>query len=174
MRRTRTGWAVAVLAVTLTAAGCGASGSPATGSASAGSPTAKPASTAAGGGCGSYTAGKNGVIRIFCGGPAQAEVTVGGRNYILKGGTCQSAGGLWWVNIGVVVDASHKGAPPDYFGADVPLKSGVFSGADMNVNVGGKGYPLKASGTLSSDRKSGTFSAKQILGDATVTGSFTC
>ncbi|MER6123779.1 hypothetical protein ABT173_14180 [Streptomyces sp. NPDC001795] len=180
MQGTRTGWAVAALAVTLTTAGCGSSGSAAPASSSQSSSAAKPASTgsaapaAVAGGCGSYTAGKNGVVRTFCEGPAQAKVTVGGRDYVLKGGTCEASGGLWSVNIGVVIDATHKGAPPDYFGANLPLKGGAFSGADMDVNVGGKGYPLKASGTVSSDRRSGTFSGKQILGDATVTGSFTC
>jgi hypothetical protein len=70
------------------------------------------------------------------------------------------------VNIGVVVDATFKGKRPDYFGGSFPLHGGAFSGADMEVNDGGKGYALKASGTLSSDRKSGTFTGKEVLGSA--------
>ncbi|MEU9448736.1 hypothetical protein [Streptomyces sp. NPDC048277] len=177
MRGSHTVHTVVLLAVALATAGCGSSGSPSAASASAGSSAAKPTSAAAAaatGSCGSYTAGKDGVIRTFCDGPAQAKVTVDGHSHVLKGGTCESSAGLWSVNIGVVTGADHKGAPPDYFGANLPLKGGTFSGADMAVDVGGKAYPLNASGTVSADRKSGTFSGKQILGDATVTGSFTC
>ena len=67
-----------------------------------------------------------------------------------------------------------QGEEPDYLGINVPLHGGGFTGADADANVGGMGYPLKASGTLAADRKGGTFSGKEILGNATVSGTFTC
>jgi hypothetical protein len=90
------------------------------------------------------------------------------------GGTCESSGGLWSVNAGVVMDPTSTGKRPDYFGGNFPLHSGDFSTADLAVNVGGKGYAVKASGTLSSDRKSGRFSGKEVLGTTAVSGTFTC
>jgi hypothetical protein len=173
--------AVALLVVALTAAGCGPAGS-ASGS---GSGTRTPAAVKMSGGgsapsgapdgsCGAYTAGKDGVVRTFCDGPATATFTVGGRTYRLKGGTCEASAGLWSVNIGVVIGPGFTGRTPDYLGLNVPLRGGTFSGADADANVGGKGYPLKASGVLAADRGSGTFTGKEILGSATVNGTFTC
>src|ERR1700694_4961989 len=91
----------------------------------------------------------------------RAPVMVTGRT---PGGTCESSGGLWSVNAGVVMDPTSTGKRPDYFGGNFPLHSRDFSTADLAVNVGGKGCAVKASGTLSSDRKSGRFSGKEVLG----------
>ena len=44
--------------------------------------------------CATDRAGKNGVIRTFCTGPATATVTAGGTTTVIKGGTCANSRGF--------------------------------------------------------------------------------
>ena len=129
----------------------------------------KPSST-----CSAYKAGKNGVIRTFCSGPATATVTTAGATTVIKGGTCGKSGSYFTVNIGVVVGSSYKKAKPNYFGLDVPPTATSFTNAILSYAVGGTGgYATSNTGTVASNHKSGTFSGTDLEGK-TVSGSFTC
>jgi hypothetical protein len=124
--------------------------------------------------CSAYKAGKNGVIRTFCSGPATATVTTAGTTTVMKGGTCGKSGVYFTVNVGVVVSPSDKGSKPNYFGLDVPPKATSFTNAVLSYAVGGVGgYATSNSGTVASNHKSGTFSGADLQG-RTVSGSFTC
>ncbi len=50
--------------------------------------------------CSAYRAGKNGVIRTFCSGPATATVITAGGSTLIKGGTCGKSGSYFTVNAG--------------------------------------------------------------------------
>lgn len=129
----------------------------------------KPSST-----CSAYKAGKNGVIRTFCSGPATATVAVGGATTVIKGGTCGKSGSYFTVNIGVVVGSGYKGSKPNYFGLDVPPTATTFTNAILSYAVGGSsGYATSNSGTVASNHKSGTFTGSDLEGK-TVSGTFTC
>jgi hypothetical protein len=124
--------------------------------------------------CSAYKAGKNGVIRTFCSGSATATVTAAGTTTVIKGGTCGRSGNYFTVNVGVVVGSSYKGSKPNYFGLDVPPTATSFTNGILSYAVGGAGgYATSNSGTVGSNRKSGTFSGTDLQGNA-VSGSFTC
>jgi hypothetical protein len=124
--------------------------------------------------CSAYKAGKNGVIRTFCSGPATATVTTAGTTTVMKGGTCGKSGSYFTVNVGVVVSPSYKGSKPNYFGLDAPPTATSFTNAVLSYAVHGVGsYATSNSGTVASNHKSGTFSGTNLQGQA-VSGSFTC
>jgi hypothetical protein len=124
--------------------------------------------------CAAYKAGKNGVIRTFCTGPATATVTAGGTTTVMKGGTCANSGGFYAINVGVVTGPGFKGAKPNYFGLDAPTNATTFSNATLAYAVSGTGgYATTNSGTVAANHKSGTFSGTDLEGK-TVSGSFTC
>ena len=124
--------------------------------------------------CSSYQAGRKGVIRTFCSGPATATVTTAGATTVIKGGTCGKSGNYFTVNVGVVVGPSYKGPKPNYFGLDVPPKATSFTNAVLSYATRGVGgYATSNSGTVASNHKSGTFSGADLEGK-TVSGSFTC
>ena len=124
--------------------------------------------------CSAYRAGKNGVIRTFCSGPATATVITAGGSTVIKGGTCGKSGSYFTVNVGVVVGPSYKGPRPNYFGLDVPPTATAFTNAVLSYAVGGAGgYATSNSGNVASNHKSGTFSGTDLTGKA-VNGSFSC
>ncbi len=124
--------------------------------------------------CSAYKAGRNGVIRTFCTGPATATVTSAGTTTVIKGGMCGKSGNYFSVNIGVVVGPGYKGSKPNYFGLDIPPKATTFTNAILSYAVGGAGgYATSNSGTVTSGHKRGTFSGTDLQGKA-VSGSFTC
>ena len=125
------------------------------------------------GSCGSYAPGTPGVIRTFCNGPAMVKLNVAGKDYVLKGGSCDSQMGLLSVNLGVVSGPDLGGPKPDYFGLSAPLTPGPFSNAVLAVNIGGKGYAVTRNSGVH-DAASGSFEGT-ALGDGTkISGSFTC
>ena len=124
--------------------------------------------------CSAYKAGRNGVIRTFCSGPATAKVTSAGTTTVIKGGTCGKSGNYFTVNVGVVVGPGYKGPKPNYFGLDIPPKATSFTNAVLSYATGGVGgYATTNSGTVVPNHKSGTFSGTDLQGK-TVSGSFTC
>jgi hypothetical protein len=124
--------------------------------------------------CSAFKSGRNGVIRVFCSGPATSTVTTAGTTTVIKGGTCGKSGNYFTVNVGVVVGSSYKGSKPNYFGLDVPPTATTFTNGILSYAVGGtSGYATSNSGTVASNHKSGTFSGTDLLGNA-VSGSFTC
>lgn len=174
---------VGAVAIALLLAGCGSSGSDASssdGGDKASTTAAAGGSDSGGGGgdsaCGGLTNGKDGVIRTFCDGTASVKITSGGKDHVIKGGTCQVSGGYFNVNIGVVVDQTYSGTKPDYFGGLFPEKDGDFSGSTVaaTFTVDGKGVPLRdVTGTH--DGTSATFSGTPYGGDGgPVTGTVTC
>jgi hypothetical protein len=126
--------------------------------------------------CDGYTAGENDVIRTFCDGSAKVELTVGGDDYTLSGGDCETSGGYFAVNIGVVTGADFTGAKPDYFGSNMPEANGDFGDSDQafaTFAVDGQEYSVpKTTGTHDADRA--TFSGTTTDGDIEVTGTITC
>jgi len=125
------------------------------------------------GSCGSYAAGTPGVIRTFCTGAAVAKVNVGGTDYTVKGGTCETQGPMFSLNIGVVAGPDLGGPKPDYVGLTTNGNTGHFDNAILTVTLGGKGYALTSS-TADITPAGGTFQGT-AFGDGTkVTGSFTC
>ena len=124
--------------------------------------------------CSAYKAGKNGVIRTFCTGPATATVTTTAGTTVIKGGKCGKSGSYYTVNVGVVVGSNYKGAKPNYFGLDIPPTATSFTNAILSYAVGGVGgYATSNSGTVTSNHKSGTFSGTDLDGNH-VSGTFTC
>jgi hypothetical protein len=122
--------------------------------------------------CAAYPAGATGVIRTFCDGPATVMLTVAGKDYALKGGTCETAAGVFSLNLGVVSGPGLAGPKPDYLGLTAPVQSGAFSNAVLTVTVDGKSHPL-AVNTGQVGPAGGSFSGVALNGEM-VTGSFTC
>jgi hypothetical protein len=122
--------------------------------------------------CAKYPQGSPGVIRTFCDGPAVVKVTVAGVAHTLTGGACETTGGVFALNLGVVSGPDLAGPKPDYVGLSTPTASGPFSNGVLAVNVDGKGYAVtQNSGTVSAT--GGTFAGKTLTGED-VSGSFTC
>jgi hypothetical protein len=74
----------------------------------------EPAAIGAVSGCSEHE-GQPGVIRVFCDGPATAELVIGGRTFTISGGECETADGNLAFNAGVVA-MGFEGPPPDYLG----------------------------------------------------------
>jgi hypothetical protein len=107
-----------------------------------------------GGSCGDLEAGKDGVIRTFCDGPAFARITLGGTESTLSGGECTDSGGYYTINFGTVVGGDFTGSThPDYLGALFPDEGG--SPEAVTIRVGGKGGLVNgATGNVSVDKES--------------------
>jgi len=175
---------VAAVGMMLVLAACGSSSSGSDAASSDGgstkTTTASGGDAGGGGGgtntCKGYTNGKDGVIRTFCDGTASVKITSGGKDHVIEGGTCEVSQGYFSVNIGVVVDQTHTGTKPDYFGGLFPEKAGDFSGDKVTATftVDGKGVPLRdVTGTH--DAKSVTFTGTPYgIDGGTVTGTVTC
>jgi hypothetical protein len=156
---------LALMAVVVVAlAGCSASpGSPAGGGAAGAGPSGSAAGDSASGtkgnaGCsGGLTGTEPGVVRVSCDGPADIRIQVAGLSKDIRGGTCKSAGELWSVAAGVVIDVT--GTHGAYTGP------AVDSVAINNTSTAGKGTIQVAFGakhyfdlggaamSLSADRK---------------------
>ncbi len=138
------------------------------GTAGAGAATHKTAS------CRSYKPGQKGVIQTFCSGNVVVKLKVGTTTSTIKGGKCSASGPYFNVNSGVVIDATFKGAKPNYFGLDAPPKATTFTNATLTYTVNGVGGAVtQNSGTIAANHKSGTFTGTELTGSA-VSGSFTC
>jgi hypothetical protein len=128
------------------------------------------------GSCDGYTAGKDEVIRTFCGGSAKVDLTVGGDDYTLSGGECATQGGYFSVNIGVVTGGDFTGAKPDYFGSNMPEANGKYGDGDQafaTFAVDGTSYSVPHT-TGSHDGDGATFAGKTTDGAIEVTGTITC
>ena len=163
---------VVLAASVLLLAGCGRDEAR-TGASSAESHAPGTTLAAVPGACGSYTPGTPGVIRTFCDGRAVVKITVAGVDHVLHGGTCQQAGGMFVLNLGVVANADLGGPKPDYVGLTVPMTTGHFTNAILSVTVKGRSYALTGnSGDL--NPPSGSFQGVAASDGTDVAGSFTC
>jgi hypothetical protein len=131
---------VVLLAVTGCGGGTGSSGTG--GAATTGSGAQTSSSAAAGNGSGGgaqadaacsggLTGKEPGVVRITCDGTAVIRVRVAGTSKDFHGGVCRSAGEVWSVGAGVVIDAT--GTHGSYTGP------AVDSVAVNNTSTAGKG-----------------------------------
>jgi hypothetical protein len=97
-------------------------------------------------GCGSFEAGKGGVVRTFCDGSASIKITLGGTVKTLTGG-------YYTLNFGTVVGAGFEGEHPDYFGALLPDGGGPPEA--VSVHVDGLGGLIEhATASVSADKQS--------------------
>jgi hypothetical protein len=122
--------------------------------------------------CAKYPQGAPGVIRTFCDGPAVVTVTIGGAAHTLNGGSCETTGGVFALNLGVVAGPDLAGPKPDYVGLSTQTTAGPFTNAVLAVNVDGKAYAVtQNSGTLAPT--GGSFAGKALTGED-ISGTFTC
>jgi hypothetical protein len=122
--------------------------------------------------CAKYPQGSPGVIRTFCDGPAVVTLTIAGVPHTLNGGSCETTGSAFALNLGVVAGPELAGPKPDYVGLSTQTTTGAFTNAVLAVNVDGKGYALtQNSGAVSAT--GGSFAGKALNGED-VSGSFTC
>lgn len=169
---------VAVLAALFALSACSASSDSSTGSKTGvdGEKTKSEEQADEAESCDGYTAGENDVIRTFCDGSAKVELTVGGDDYTLTGGDCETQGGYFAVNIGVVTGPDFSGSKPDYFGSNMPEANGDYGEGDQafaTFAVDGQEYSVsKTTGTH--DDSSATFSGTTTDGGIEVTGTITC
>jgi len=135
----------------------------------------EPATTAAAAGpttCNGHTKGRDGVINVFCGGPAKANGTIGGDKFSLDGGSCLQGPTFMSVNVGVLVGPDFVGSPPDYFGIVLKPMPGQFSDASATIDTVGTPHAVTLSGSLDNDMKGGKFTGTD--GSLPVSGSFSC
>ncbi len=118
---------------------------------------------------------------VFCG-PAQAHVTIGGQTYIITNGACFSASAGTGVNIGhEVLDVSNSAAAQAlkaqyaYFGALAQAsKDGTYPNSTIAGNHQNVDFTASGTITLSNNLQAGTFTGTTILGNQTISGSWTC
>jgi hypothetical protein len=123
--------------------------------------------------CAAYPAGAPGVIRTFCDGPATIKLNVDGAEHELKGGSCQTGGGVFSLNLGVVAGPDLAGPRPDYVGLATGVASGPFSGAVLSLTIDGKPSAIVTnSGEIGP--AGGSFSGMGPGGKPKVTATFTC
>jgi hypothetical protein len=140
-----------------------------------GGPGSTGGGSASGGACAGLTAGKDGVIRLWCDGTAKVTFDVGGTKGEIDGGTCSTEGGYFGVNAGVNIGPDFTGKKPDYAGFLMPTADGAFSGQSIvaSVNTGGAGYAImQVTGTHGA--KSGSLKGTTYGANKPVTASFTC
>jgi len=98
-----------------------------------------------------------GVVSITCDGPAEVKITAADITRDLHGGRCQSAGGVWSVTVGVIID--RTGLHGKYAGPQVDSvtvnNTDTAGKATVQATLGGKlYYDLgEAKLTLSADQK---------------------
>jgi hypothetical protein len=143
-----------LLALAVPLAACGGDDSSSSGTTAPKGTTDTTQQEVGGGSCGDYEAGKDGVIRTFCDGPAFARITLGGAESTLSGGECTDSGGYYTINFGTVVGGDFTGSThPDYLGALFPDEGG--SPEAVTIRVGGKGGLVNgATGNVSVDKES--------------------
>jgi hypothetical protein len=125
-------------------------------------------------GCSEYE-GQPSVIRVFCDGPAAAEVTIDGETHSISGGTCEEGGGYLSFNAGVVTGAGFEGDVPDYIGVNVPEEGGDFTDITVAVSFDGATYALaESSGTADVDAGIIEFSGTAMGEDTEISGSLDC
>jgi hypothetical protein len=126
-------------------------------------------------GAGSTDCGKtgDGIVRVFCDGPAVVNFTIDGETGTIKGGECGTDGGYFWLNAGTVVDPSFTGDLPDYAGFTLPLENGEFDTVTAaGITTKGKMIALRGvKGTH--DDKSGSITGTGMAGEK-VSAEFTC
>ena len=126
--------------------------------------------------CDGFTAGEDDVIRTFCGGTAEVELTIGGDDHSLSGGECSTQGGYFSVNIGVVTGPDFTGTRPDYFGSNMPEAEGDYGDGDQafaTFAIDGTEYSVPDT-TGSHDGETATFSGTTTDGGIEVSGTVTC
>ncbi len=169
MRHRRALTSLGVLAVLAGLAAAGATGTPRAAACKAGMTT---------------FAGAN--ARTFCG-PATATVKVAGKTLSFTGGSCERTATYLSLSIGTVVLGQTTKKKPDFFGIDVGAvpgtglkparKDGRYTGAEIAVESGGKGYLLRgdtAHVTLSGGRTGGSFTATVLFDTGSGSGTFHC
>jgi hypothetical protein len=142
---------VAVAIGMLALAGCthgGTSPAPATGAASpaggaTGTGATKPAGAAGNQACsGGLTGNEPGVVRVTCSGTATVHVQAGDATKDFHGGECHSAGDVWSVSAGVIIDVTgahgtYTGPPVD----SVAINNTATAGkGTIQLSLGGKNY----------------------------------
>jgi hypothetical protein len=134
-----------------------------------------PGTTAAAiaGACSAYPKGSPGVINTFCDGPAVVKLTVGDKDYTLRGGACSAQGALFSLNLGVVAGPDLAGPKPDYVGLTAPSPAGPFTNAVLVVVIDGKTYSV-LSNTGEVGPSGGHFEGAAQSGEVKVSGTFTC
>ncbi|QUD88621.1 hypothetical protein [Phenylobacterium montanum] len=123
--------------------------------------------------CAAYPAGSPGVVRTFCSGPAVVKLTINGAEHVLKGGSCETSGNIFSLNLGVVAGPGLAGPAPDYVGLTVNAPPGPFNDAALSVHYGGKAYLLPHN-TGQATPAGGEFSGVTRKGHAKVSAVFTC
>ncbi|HRW39560.1 MAG TPA: hypothetical protein P5254_17815 [Aquihabitans sp.] len=160
----------------LLAVACGSSGSDGASGGSDGStaPTSADDGGASGGGCADEE-GKAGVLRTFCDGDGTATVTVGDTEHEIAGGSCETGGGYFSFNAGVVATGEYEGTRPDYAGFALPEAEGDFGdeGVAATATFDGESVAIaQIDGTH--DATSGTLDGVDLATDAPVHVEFTC
>lgn len=133
-----------------------------------------PATSLAAGGCHAFQAGRDGVMRTFCDGPASATFAAASTSGKLGGGSCERTGQMFSFNAGVAVMPSPGAPKPDYLGLTV-TGAGEFKGAILSLTWGGERWgSTEIHGNLTGS--GGTFEGPVHSGNAQamVKGSFTC
>ena len=128
-----------------------------------------------GGACAGLTAGKGGVIRLWCDGTAKVTFDVGGTKGEIDGGTCSTEGGYFSLNAGVNIGPDFTGKKPDYAGFLMPTANGAFSGQSVvaSIATGGTGDAIMhVTGTH--DAKGGSLKGQTYADNKPVTATFTC
>lgn len=171
--------AAALLAsLLLVLAGCASSSNP-SGSGSDGGGAEASADTTAGDaasdpGCGDLE-GEAGVLRTFCSGGGVASFTIGDTEGEIDGGECETGGGYFSFNAGVVTSGDFEGAAPDYAGFSLPEADGEFSGDGVAASITFDGEAVAITEvTGSHDAEGGTLEGTSITDGTPVSVTFTC
>jgi hypothetical protein len=133
--------------------------------ASASSPSAGTDSTAGSNSACSagLTGTEPGVVSVTCTGAAELKVQVDGSTTDMRGGTCQSGGGVWSATVGVLVD--ETGMHGKYAGppvSDITVNDTADGKATIQAVIGGKHYFALGTATLqlSADKKTAHIEGK--------------
>jgi hypothetical protein len=142
------------------------------------------AAAAAGTGTGAAAACKPGIhtvgkttYHVFCG-PASASVTMAGKTYSFRNGSCLKVGitKVFTMSIGTL--SIGKGKPKySYLGVTIPAASsdGLYQRAIVTWAFGGKRYSLyNVKLHLTNKQTRGTFAGRIVGKRGKVTGSFRC
>jgi hypothetical protein len=111
------------------------------------------------------------VAHLYCG-TARASVDVGeGNMHTFAGGACFKKGGLYSVEIGKLVVGDESSAP--YFGLEFSGQAGKDPSVTVTF-VGGEWLGIGIKLKLTGGTTRGTFTGKDILSGAKLSGSFRC
>ncbi|MDT4938958.1 MAG: hypothetical protein QOG80_2629 [Pseudonocardiales bacterium] len=125
--------------------------------------------------CSGYTAGRSGVLQVFCSGTGQAKVTIGGAAKTLTGGDCRTAGTQIAINFGVITGPGFASSQPkpDYVGALVD-PSGGGAGAFTARIDGQGGIVLQPHSVVTADKKTITLTGTLLGTSDAVKVDITC